>query len=47
MKKNNYLDPSLKNKGEELVSQQILDSYHSGVIDSDREANSKGKNLSN
>ncbi|MRH42854.1 hypothetical protein GH741_09165 [Aquibacillus halophilus] len=36
MEQINYLDPSTKTKGEELVSQQLLESYQSGVIDHDQ-----------
>ncbi|MDL4841334.1 hypothetical protein [Aquibacillus rhizosphaerae] len=43
MKSKTYLEPSVANEGEQIVSQQILDSYHSGVIDHDEEVLLKRK----
>ncbi|WP_268911916.1 hypothetical protein [Aquibacillus kalidii] len=41
MKRIDYLDPTAVTEGEELVAQQLMESYHSGVIDHDVEVLNK------
>ena len=38
MERNKFLDTSVKSEGDQIVNDQIIDSYHCGVIDSERHA---------
>ncbi|MCT2534982.1 hypothetical protein NC661_02605 [Aquibacillus koreensis] len=38
MKKSNFLDTSVVTDGDQIINQQLIESYHSGVIDHDVEA---------